>query len=780
MEIVFLEANQRLTKRYTLRQNGLIESDSYPHVSDFTSHTAACNTLDLFKSELISHAKAGHCLLKGQLTKPLVAESRAGSTDANTPTNFMVLDVDGLPDHTPETVMHTLGLSDVSYIVQYSSSQGVVATKGLSCHIFVLLSAPILPSTLKLWLIEQNLVKFLSHTTLTRSGVALHYPLDITACQNDKLIYIAPPICTPPSLDKFPTERILLIQKPKSHFDFPTTVAPQVMHVEKRINELRKDANLPIRKNFTLKTDGTQPYLSKPDQAEVTGAKTARGFTYLNINGGDSFAYWHPEDSFEYIFNFKGEPAYKTAEFVPNYYFDQLRARRKLLTGVRNHYVFRDPRADIYYAGWHDPNTNSHEFNIVSARYKLDEYLAQFGIPPQKVINDWTCTFDPQRLTQIDPKNQYWNRFTPSKYMVTTTTAPAPTSPPPTISTIIRHVLGVDDAIFTGFINWIAFAIQFRRNAGTAWIAQGVPGTGKGILVNYILKPLFGASNFTARRMEELEDKYNGYLEDCLICYIDEVHVGVSKRADIIMANLKNQITEPRITIRNMRQTAYEVPNYLNWIMSSNMTTPIVLDKEDRRFNVGAYQTHPIRDLYPDTTALLAQVADELQNFASFLLAYKVDIDAVRIPIHNEARQALIDNSKTSLDVIGDALVSGDMATLASYIPDGIDTSPMLRGDAYKNLLQELTKTRRNKVTRDEIATIFLYTVGDVPQTPAKFTRFLGHRGIKLKKVRVGDKTSVGIDVEWTISDELATEILTGSAPPRLKMVKPEDKTESL
>jgi hypothetical protein len=776
VDIYFLEANQPLTKHYTRKQNGSIEAESYPHVLDFKSHKHSYSSLLRFETDLTAHAARGHCLLKGQLTKQLEFESRAGSTDPNTPTEFIVIDVDGLVSFNPAGVLQALGITNVSYVVQYSSSQGVIPNKGLSCHIFLFLDRPIAPSVIKQWLIQKNLESFNTHLTLTRSGSALHYPIDITACQNDKLIYIAPPICTPSNLDQFPGKRIELINHGQQVFTFPdsSTIQPQQMHVEKKINELRKLANLPERRNFTMKMDGLQQYLPKPDQAEVTGVKEGRGFTYLNINGGDSWAYWHPSDNFEYIHNFKGEPVYKTGEFVPAYYLERLKARRRLLTGVREYHTFRDPRADTYYAGWHDPNTMQHVFNQVSSKEKLKDFLAQYSLPVPKVIADWTCTFDPNSLVQLDPVNQYWNRFTPSQYMLLPKTDATPQPKlPSTVSRLIAHVLGTepDSPVFNAFLNWLAFAFQQRRATGTAWMLQGVPGTGKGILLNQVIKPLFGATNYTARRMEELEDKFNGYLEGCLVCYIDEVHVGASKRADMILANLKNQITEPSITIRNMRQTAYEVPNYLNWIMSSNMKTPIQLDHEDRRFNVGAYQENSIRSIFPDTATLVNALALELREFALFLANYQVDHETVRVPVRNDARQSLIDNSKTSLDVVGEAMLHGDMELLASFTSVESDDIMQIKGDQYRAILQDIVKTGRSKLTRDEMRTIFLYTVGDVPLNPAKFTRFLSHRGIKLKKIRVGDKTTIGIDVEWKISDDLRHEILTGTAAPALKAV---------
>lgn len=773
MKVYFLEARLALTKVFTQLADGSIAKEPYPHAADFKSHVHQITSPLSFERELVHHAARGHCLLKGLLKKDLNFESRAGSTSADDTTEFLVLDIDGMLQHTIEEILHKLEIKDTSYIIQYSASQGITNSNTLSCHIFILLTKPIAAPLIKQWLIRKNLDNFPGQIRLTRSGVALHYPLDITACQNDKLIYIAPPKCYPPEINKFEGERIELIQKERERFDFPDFEHDHINRdVQNLINQFRKLHGLPKRPKYEEKFDGAQIYLPNPDKATVTGEKDGRGFTYLNIDGGNSWGYWYPEDNFEFIHNFKGEPIYKTSEFLPEYYAKKRQALLPVIPKEVSHHIFRDPRADTYYNGWYNSNTKAHEFLLTGNKQKLVDYMGQYGLKAPKEIPDWMCIFDPQSKIQVDPAAKYWNRFTPSKYMDRPQSET--TTVPPTILAVLCHVLGAtaNSPVLTALLNWLAFAFQYRRAAGTAWMLQGIPGTGKGLLVNHILKPLFGATNFTARRMEELEDKFNGYLEGCLICYIDEVHIGVSKRSDMIMANLKNQITEPSITIRNMRQTAYEVPNYLNWIMSSNMSAPIQLDREDRRFNVGGYQTQPIRVLFPDTASLVAQLEIELVGFADFLTQFKVDLASVRIPIQNEARQDLIDASLTSLDVVGAAVLSGDLETLASYISTELEINAEIRSDRYKVLIQEFARTGRNKITRDELRTIFLHTVGDgVPATPAKFTRFLNHRGIKLKKVRVGDKTIAGIEVEWQLNNELIQEILTGVSVPYLKVV---------
>ena len=96
MQITFLQANVPLTKKFTKLESGEYDKDSYPFVRNFTSHSDNVNTVDEFADVLKKHASFDHCLLKGNVLKPLKDEPRAGSTDPTAETEWVVFDVDGM------------------------------------------------------------------------------------------------------------------------------------------------------------------------------------------------------------------------------------------------------------------------------------------------------------------------------------------------------------------------------------------------------------------------------------------------------------------------------------------------------------------------------------------------------------------------------------------------------------------------------------------------------------------------------------------------------------
>ena len=198
MIVYALKASEPLTKTYT-KKNGEVTKTPYPMTWEFTSIAETVDTLDDFKRVIDKHAALGHCLIKGLLARPLVTESRAGGTDTNSATEWIVLDLDGLPEEieiknelgttariplTLDVVLRELKLDNISYIVQWSASYGINDHK-LRAHIFMRLDRPCAAPLLKQWLIQKNHeVPFLrAATELTKTGNSIRWPLDISACQ---------------------------------------------------------------------------------------------------------------------------------------------------------------------------------------------------------------------------------------------------------------------------------------------------------------------------------------------------------------------------------------------------------------------------------------------------------------------------------------------------------------------------------------------------------------------------------------------------------------------
>jgi hypothetical protein len=753
----------------------------YPNVYHFKSSIYdVCNIEQLYEV-ITTAASEGACLLKGTLDRPLEWESRAGHTNAYNPTSWVCLDIDNLQSIASiDDFLQKIFATDTSYILQWSASYGIHGNYDIRAHLFFLLDQPAMPSVLKEWLKQLNLQQFPNDLTLTKTDMALHWGLDITTCQSDKLIFVAPPICQPASICHFTGQRISLVKKTRDYLTIPNLLTVgQIEALERtKIDELRKAKGLEPRgpKGFKVKDFKHQEYLSHPDQAQVTGVKYERDYVYLNLNGGDSWGYWHPKDNPTFIYNFKGEPVYRTQELVPEYWFNTLHSQTKATLSLNQNKIllaFRDFNTALYYNGWYDEATEELTLNTARSERQIVDFLINHGQPVPEAIPLWNVIYDPL-LPVLDPVKQEVNLFHPSSYMREALNR-AHHNPFPTIDRLCQHVVGQD--CLRHWYNWLAFVYQQRIAPTTAWVWHGVPGIGKGVLLSKVLTPLFSPSNVVTKRMEELEDRFNGHLENCLICFVDEAQVSDSGRSRIIMSNLKNQITEPKISIRRMHKSSYEAINRVAWIFASNMPDAVIIATNDRRFNVGEFQSKPIQLTAADFVAIEA----ELQDFAVFLRLYEVDQPAVRTPLMNNARQQLILTSQPSADIVGQALLQNNLSLLWESLPSG-PYNPTSHAEqdayyAYKKLLYEIVKERRDKLTREELHTIFNFCIGNVPSSPNKLTSYLRHHGIQLKTIRVATGLTKGIEVPWQedpawFFERLQEIVQAEQLPTTLKVVK--------
>jgi hypothetical protein len=765
MFLTFLESDVPLTKTYVRETDGSITKSAYPNVWQVSSHTYKVPDLAEFERLLHLHSSLGHCLLKGNPTRDLFQESRAGTTDRNAETMWLCLDFDGIPCGKAsraeiDRILTELGLGDVSYILQWSGSQNVTSTD-LRCHVFILLSKPMSAPMIKQWLIQKNFEtpRLRNCQQLTKTNMSLTWALDVTACQSDKLIYIAPPTLvnmgSSPPLGSMP--RIQLVKKDFERVDLHkssiNSITQNKVLTDERVLELRELAGMPKRK-MAMRQVGSYEVLAKPDECVATGVRSDRGFVYFNLNGGDSWAYYHPENRPEFIFNFKGEPVYVTKEILPDYW-NSLHANSNVRissTGIQ-FLAFLDRRTSTYFRGTYDPATDDLQLHRAANETQIRHFCTQFGVMQSDFVPEWDLSFNPKDPVRVDVASQYINTFEPTVYMRNQPVKPVTTCPP-NIFKLVSHVVAYDQACTEHLLNWLAFILQYRERAQTAWIFQGTHGTGKGLFYNRILKPLFGARQCTQVRAAQLLEKFNGYMKNQLIIFIDEIETKMFDRDPVGIANLKNFITEPTVEIRDLYSGAVQYPNYCSLIMSSNSSEPLPIPPDDRRHNIAPRQEVPL--VISDSE--LAAIDGELQDFHDFLMTYAVNINQARTSIKNEARDTLIGLSETTIESTARALKEGNIKEFIEQLPTNppnpMDFKEIQRYISYKATLKSVLE-RTNPTTgvcaiaRDELSTLFGYTSGEMPRSPAKFTKMLGHKQIDIYPIRLNGKIVQGTRIEW-------------------------------
>jgi hypothetical protein len=759
MKATFLEAEVPLTK--TFYKNGdKIEKIGHPRILDYTSHEREFTTLEELCGHLKRHAALGHCFLKGNVVRPLVKEPRAGTTDPNAPTQLLLLDIDGIKGgDSIAQILAQLKLDGADYVTQYSSSMGVLPGRGMSAHVFVLLDQEYAPAILKQYLMQWNLTIPLlqQNLGLTRTYNALRWSLDITTCQNDKLIYIADPICKDGVEDSFEGDRIAFVQGAKRRLSlgdpFPNAEA-NAEKAQAKLNELRKAMGLKERPKTTMKTRGSVEYMARPDRAVVTGIREKDTFTYLNLNGGDSWGYYHPTSNPEFIHNFKNEPVYKTSELLPEYWAEVKERMNQVRADAdgKLYLAFRDFRTATYYNGIYDDKAGSLKIAIAKSEKQLKDFLQQHGQPYGEFVRDGSVVFNPHSDVTVDVDTMMVNMYQPSVYM--RMKPRKVTEVPPTVLKVVQHALGNDKLAVEHFLNWLAVIMQHKCMTGTAWVLHGTTGTGKGLLLRAILRPLLGAANVSTKRIREIDSQFNGYMENSFLVWVDEAEQNDFNTKGAMNADIKNFITESPVSIRRMHTMPYEVPNYANWILSSNKGHIIQIDPEDRRFNVAAYQDQKL-DI---TDGEIRQIEDELVDFHGYLMTREADKGIARTPLNNTAKRSMVLLNQPTIDVASDAIRSGRLEFFWDALPQN-DITLLPRWDQevaerYIGLVKSIVQDEPSCILREELQLLLEYTIGGLPKTPAKFSSMLKHHKLDIVPVTRGGKSFRGVPVKWKVKPE--------------------------
>ncbi len=773
MQLTFLQGQEPYTKKYTKRPDGSYKGSSYPNVFLVTSHVEEIDDLAGFASALETHSAAGHCLLTNNLDKKLENESRAKHQKKDEPREWVVLDIDGLEGVATAEQFILSYLPEpfhrVSYVVQYSPSQGI--KPGLRCHIYFLLYDPISAAQVTTWLTWHNLDhQVLSNSvTLSKSNMALSYPLDKVASSNGRIVYIAPPECE--GFSDPVAERISVVEKDYERLSFGF-VAPSPAEVRARardlVNSLREARGLAkknAKEHIEVRPDGTE-VLKKDliEQGKITSwEEDNKRFMRCNINYGDSFAYYyHRDQEHPLLHNFKGEPSMLLERFDPEYYREHVVPHfEELQKSMPRPFVFRDVNTDKYMVGMRKDTEIVEQPKVVGAKDRVEDFFTFHNTSPPFVIPPWNMVFDPTFFEQWNEDDRVFNSWRPTefqKHQLYTS------SIPPICERIIRHVTGNDEETFTHFVNWLAFIQQKRTKPGTAWVLHGVPGTGKGLLFHHIMRPIFGEDYCVSKQLSDLADDKNGWMEQCLFVNIDEANAeDVGVNAKRLVNALKNWITEPTISVRHMQVTAQQKKSYMNFLFTTNDFGILPIQEGDRRINVAPRQETKLEI----TDEEVNEIDSELFQMSAFLTHYKVDEAMARRPLENTAKEALKAAARSSIDDFFHAASTGNL----KFFLEGVTEDSDQHGEvarfkkAAEEWRQDAIAGRPSYIDAHELKAAHVVMCRDKGMKSLTFSSMAAKRGFPKRHLRLDNETCarLGFDegarfrgwkIDWQLTHE--------------------------
>lgn len=695
MLITLLRADRPLTKSLIKQPDDTWLTEPYPNVKFFSSANLEVgdpDTLFHVLKEAATHPDC--CLLKGVIETPLVNEPRAGKTTASEPTRYLVLDLDfSVGFDSVDAFMEAIGLGNVTYCFQHSASAGWKYAPGLRGHVFVMLSRAVSPPLIKEWLRWLNITipALREQISLNATGLGLKWPLDLTTCQNDKLIYLAKATVVTQRGDPLNdpiSQRWSFHSKDADTWLFNTEPlnAEQLRGQEDAIlTRLRSDQGLPPKRASIKTVDGRDLVLMNPDEVIITGQKTNGDFIYFNLNGGDSWGYFTLRDNPKFIDNFKGEPLLMLNKIAPPVYGALKRdmanyTPQELPTAWGIRIKGRDKLAVVSMVDGFPAIDETNSLDKLNGMLSRD-----YGLPKVEDVPSWGIEFNPTSLEPFNLAERTINTFRPTPFMLNTDTT---TELPPNIAIVLRNICGDDEVMMDHLINWCAVIFKHRIKTQTAWIFQGIQGTGKNTFSNFIMSPLLGAKHVQTKVLDRLDSAFNGYMEECLLLVVDEVK---AEKGDIkIVEMMKNLVTEPYQSVMYKGVDAAMKPSFSNVVIFSNNAYPWPIDQSDRRYNIAPYV---MKKLPADCD--FSQFTPELPQFAAYLRGYEESIERARKPLDTAAKRDAQEATRDQTSELLENLTGGNLDYFAERIvhPDEwMKRTPDPEHEEYRLLVTQWAK----------------------------------------------------------------------------------------
>ena len=154
----------------------------------------------------------------------------------------------------------------------------------------------------------------------------------------------------------------------------------------------------------------------------------------------------------------------------------------------------------------------------------------------------------------------------------------------------------------------------------------------------------------------------------------------------------------------------------------------------------------------------------------SYLSDYAVNSHEVGNVFQSEERTRLQDLTQDSGEEVAERLRNGDLSFFIENAPDHEDTMQFEiksgfaedRGPmTYVQIIDLFLKHRGEhiNVTRDEIRVLYYYINNLIWATPHKFSKYAGHKGLKIETINVKGSTHRGIKgIIFQCDDEIAAE----------------------
>jgi len=290
------------------------------------------------------------------------------------------------------------------------------------------------------------------------------------------------------------------------------------------------------------------------------------------------------------------------------------------------------------------------------------EYKKWIESPQRSEIDYEKLIFDPTRKIDIDPN--YINTFegyptgvlldqdqNPYDYSVVRSKCAG-------ILKMVWSLCNGDLDITQWLLQWLAYPIQNegQKAHSAVLMASHIQGSGKTTLFEKVMGGIYGKYHRVITSQELESPQFNGWLNNAAFIFGEEIATNATKYN--VTPYLNALITAKSVTINEKQRPQKQVPAYFNMAFASNENIPFPLHGEARRWFVIAPQSKLSDSLSEQVYAEIA--GDGLDAFYTYLLTVPLDDFKHDKPPVTEAKRALMNASKRSIEVFIDEWIAGE------------------------------------------------------------------------------------------------------------------------
>lgn len=212
---------------------------------------------------------------------------------------------------------------------------------------------------------------------------------------------------------------------------------------------------------------------------------------------------------------------------------------------------------------------------------------------------------------------------------------------------IRKIVCGGNEEYYDWFLDWLADSVQrpgIKCKVAVALYSEG-EGTGKGIVGEY-MRAIFGQHGALIDDAREIVKDFNFRLANKVFLTVEDA---VFPNTEEKLAQLRNSISEKKLTFEPKFAHSVELENYWRILATTNKLSALPISIDDRRWTV-----FEVNEDFKNDKNYFAPIWDALENgegaanLLYFLINHQYNADILKKPIMTEVKAQLVGETKVA------------------------------------------------------------------------------------------------------------------------------------